>query len=244
MKTKTFIPLFALTAFWLVPTPILAQVPPATFKSSPTSEMPQAVVISVHGKCEYSENGLSFTELRPHHVLNQGVVLRTGPASRVDVFFRRIGTTVRLQADTEVKLEKMTRSTNAGGAEMQTLLHLRKGRIFTAVRSSVPGSTFEIRNAAGRSVVEGGGSGRYIITADGTQVADKGSAIPLKVIGDTGITVIEAGQSYRAKEGKMLPVAAPEEVLTMIELDELHALAEDSTFPRVSPSAKPESRKK
>lgn len=196
-----------------------------------SSDIPNAVVLSVRGKCSYSEDGVNFTELKKEHVFNQGAVVRTGEDSRIDIFFRRIGTTVRLQENTEVKLEKMSRTTKNDVPVLETLLDLRKGRIFTVVRSLVEGSTFEIRNAAGRSVVEGAATssmGRYIITADGTQVSEKSSARPFKLIRDDGITVITPGQKYDSKEGKMLAVATPDAVLMLIEFDEIHALAEES----------------
>lgn len=192
---------------------------------------PEAVVLSVHRKCDYSEDGKTFTNLKAGHVFNQGAIVRTGEAGVVDLFFRRIGTTVRLQPDTEVKLETMARHMKEGVPVLETLLDLRKGRIFTVVRVLVPGSTFEIRNAAGRSVVEGAGTGRYIITADGTQVADKSSLIPLKVVNDTGITVINPGQQFNAKEGKMFAAAPPETVVQFIDLDDLQSLSEQLTFP-------------
>jgi hypothetical protein len=219
------------------------------------SDTPNAVVLSIHGKCEYSEDGVHFTELNSEHVFiqgvavrsgnvsagpksqfafNQGAVVRTGEDSRVDIFFRRIGTTVRLQPNTEVKLEKMSRSTKNGVPVLETLVDLRKGRIFTVVRSLIAGSTFEIRNAAGRSVVEGaptGGMGRYIITADGTQVTHSTSVLPLKLIDEKGITIISPGQQFDIKEGKMLPMATPETVKTLIEFDELHALLEGASGP-------------
>lgn len=176
--------------------------------------------------CETSRDGVTFVKLKPEDILNEGSTVRTGPEARVDLFFRRVGITVRLQERTELALETMTHSSKDGVSDMRTLLDLRKGRIFTVVRTLVSGCTFEVRNAAGRSVVEGSGSGRYIITADGTQVADTDSKVPLRVIGDTGITIIRAGQSYRRSEGKMLPVTTPDAVLTMIELDELRALAD------------------
>lgn len=223
---------------------------------SEDNEAPNAVVLSVTGKCEYSEDGVSFAELTSKQVFKQGVlvrpgendsavvkaqfafsqgaVVRTGADSRVDIFFRRIGTTVRLQADTEVKFEKMSRTVKGDVAVLETLLDLRKGRIFTVVRSLVAGSTFEIRNAAGRSVVEGapsGSMGRYIITADGSHVADKSSTQPIKLVGEKGITIITPGQEFDAKEGKLLAVATPKAVATLIEFDELQALAEGVTPP-------------
>ena len=162
---------------------------------------PSAMTISVHGKCDYSEDGVTFIKLEKGQSVEQGAIMRTGDDARADLFFRRTGTTVRLQAGTEIKLEKMTVTMKDGLPIVHTLLDLRAGRIFTVVRSDVVGSTLEIRNAAGRSVVEGSGIGRYIITADGTHVTAEGSAIPLKVIGESGITIVTAGQQF-AKEGR------------------------------------------
>ena len=255
MNSKSLISLFVV-ALWPLTTATLVHAQSVIVQSKATSDAPQAVVVSIHGTCDYSADGATFTKLKAYHplpnqgpavrteetrvILYQGAVVRTGEDAQVDLFFRKIGTSVRLQPNTEVKLEEMTRSTQAGVSEMHTLLNLPKGRIFVAVRSLIPGSTFAIRNAAGRSVVEGGGSGRYIITADGTQVADKSSRNPLKVMGDTGITVVAPGQSFSAKEGKMLPVTAPEAVKALIAYDELDALTEEASQP---PVVKQHSRK-
>jgi len=220
----------ALVAFVLSSASALGQDAIVKVKIGETSEAPQAIVISADGKCSYSEDGAAFHELKAGKVLREGAVIRTGEKARADLFFRRIGTTVRVQSESEMKLEKMTRQMKDGMPVMETLLDLRSGRIFTVVRSLVPGSTLEVKNAAGRSVVEGGGGkGRYIITADGTHVTDKDSAVPLKVIGETGITVITAGQKFNAKEGKVFSANPPAEVEELISLDELQSLAEQLT---------------
>jgi hypothetical protein len=222
-QTKNFLLLAAGLALFASPPDTLAQ----TVGQSDSAEAPQAIVISVNGRCEYAEAGKPFAPLKAGHVLGQGAVVRTGEESRTDLFFRRIGTTVRLQTGTEVKLEKMARYMRDGAPVMETLLDLRTGRIFTVVNSLVPGSTLEIRNAAGRSVVEGGGgAGRYIITADGAHVTAEGSAIPLKLIGERGITVIAPGQKFLAKDGILMDLAPPETIKILINLDELQALAE------------------
>lgn len=198
-------------------------------KITETSPLPQAVVLRVRGKCEYSEDGKTFMPLEVGHIFNQGAVVRTAEGARTDFFLRRMGTTVRLQSGTEIKLEKMTRSMKDDMPVMHTLLDLRTGRIFTVVRSLVPGSTLEIRNAAGRSVVEGGGGkGRYIITADGTHVTEKDTVVPLKVIGETGVTIITPGQKFSPKEGKVFNLEPSEAVTQLIDFDELESVAEES----------------
>ncbi len=217
---------------------------------SEDTAIPNAILMSLQGKCSYSVDGTNFVrmesndvfEMRPASgrandsskaktplVFTQGMVVRTEEDSRVDLFFRRVGTTVRLQPGTEIRLEKMERRMRGDQSVMDTLLAIEKGRIFIAVRSLVSGSTFEIRNAAGRSVVEGGGRGRYIVTADGTLVAEKGSVAPLKVIGETGVTLIAPGMQFNGKEGKMLPLEATEAVKLLIEFDELDSLAEEAS---------------
>jgi hypothetical protein len=198
---------------------------------------PSAMTTAVVGMCEYSVDGVTFSNLEKGHLFEQGAVVRAGPDARADIFFRRTGTTVRLQAGTEIKLEKMVVTMRNGVAAVDTLLDLRAGIIFVVVRSEVAGSTLEIRNAAGRSVVEGSGIGRYIITADGTHLVATGSAIPLKLIGENGITVVAAGQQFDKKDGKALPASPTTWVKGMIELDELQAAVE---VPAVKgPSLKP-----
>lgn len=191
-----------------------------------SASQPSAIALSVRGKCDYSEDGVTFSRLERGQILEQGAIVLTSATARTDLFFRRTGTVVRLQADTEVKLEKMTLTTKDGLPVVHTLLDLRKGRVFTVARSTVTGSTLEIRNAAGRAVVEGSGIGRYIITADGTHVAAKGSVIPLKVIGESGITIIAAGEQFAAKDGKVLAASTSLWVKELIELDELQASTE------------------
>jgi len=207
----------------LLPVAIQAQ----EVKAASNSDAPlNAMILSVRGDCDYSKDGVTFVKLKYRHTLEQGAIVRTGEDARADLFFRRTGTTVRLQKGTEIKIEKMTLTMENGLPLERTLLDLRTGRIFAVVRSAVAGSTLEIRNAAERAVVEGSGVGRYIITADGTHVTAEGSVMPLKVIGENGITVVAAGQRFDKKEGKMLPVSPNSWVKELIELDELQAASQ------------------
>jgi CheY-like chemotaxis protein len=212
---RVLCPVVAIVMFMLLPVAIQAQ------------ERPGAVVISTRGACETSPDGVAFTSPERGRLLEQGAIVRTADNARADLFFRRTGTVVRLQAGTEIKLEKMTLEMKDGLPVVHTLLDLRKGRIFTVVRSAVAGTTLEIRNAAGRSVVEGSGIGRYIITADGTHVSAKDSVIPIKLIGENGITIIAAGQQFAKKDGKMIPISTGLWVENLIQLDQLQAITEE-----------------
>jgi hypothetical protein len=213
----------------------VATAPQLPLRSQSGVEQPIAMTVSVLGKCECSADGVTFTNLERGQILEQGATVRAGDDGRADLFFRRTGTTVRLQAGAEIRIEKMALTIKNGVPTVNTLLDLRKGRIFTVVRSTVVGSTLEIRNAAGRSVVEGSGIGRYIITADGTHVVAAGSAIPLKLIRENGITVVAAGQQFDPKEGKALDASPSSWVKEMIELDELQAVTEQPAAAEPSP---------
>jgi CheY-like chemotaxis protein len=209
--------------FWLL-TPSggaqeLKPAPAMVLPSPDSTNQPVAMTTAALGKCQYSLDGVTFSPLEKGEILAQGAIVRTGEQGGADLFFRRTGTSVRLPAGAEIKLEKMSLTLQNGLPVEHTLLDLRQGRIFIVVNSQVTGSTLEIRNAAGRAVVEGSGLGRYIITANGTHVTAIGSEIPLKVIGETGITVVAPGQQFASKDGKMFEVANPSMVQDLIELD-------------------------
>jgi hypothetical protein len=193
------------------------------FKDSP---VPQAVVLSINGGATFSEAGSEFKTLRVGDVLNQGAVIRVGENASADLFFRRLAITVRLVSDTELRLEKMLKTSKDGVPVMETTLDLQKGRIFCFVRSVIPNSKFEVRHSVGRAVVEGEGFGGYHIQADGAAVTGNSTFIPLKVISETGTSVVAPGEKFDAANKKVLRLAPSEAELTFMQLDELRALAE------------------
>jgi hypothetical protein len=190
------------------------------------TKWPNAVAVSIHGKCNCSEDGVAFTNVESGHIFAQGACVRTGENGWIDLFFRSTGATMRIQPDAEISVEKMHMNLRDGHLEGYVLLELRKGRIFTVVRSATAESTLEIINAAGRSVVEGSQVGRYIITADGTHVTDKVSAVPLKLISDQGITVIAAGEQCIQKDGKALCMPSSLLAKDLAQLNELQTVSE------------------
>jgi hypothetical protein len=180
-----------------------------------------ATALVVFGKCDYSEDGVTFTNFERGHNFEPGAILRTGQEGWTDLFFRRSGTAVRLEAGTEIKLETIAVTITNRRPSEHILLDLRAGRILTVVRPCAAGSTLEIKNAAGRSVVEGSGGGKYIITADGTHVSADGSVLPLKLIGENGTTFIAAGQQLTSQDGKVLPLSSASCAKDLAQLEEL-----------------------
>jgi hypothetical protein len=205
---------------------VLAQPVPARaevrfFKDS---ALPQAVVLSLDGKSTFSLDGKEFKRMKVGDVLNQGALIRTEQNARVDLFFRRMAIAVRVTSDTELGLEKMTRSWNGDVLEVQTILDLRKGGIFCFVRGLVANSKFEVKHKIGRAVVEGEGPGGFEIRADGAALTGRAYFVPLKVISEHGTAVVAPGQKFDANMGKITRLAASEEEQTLLQLDELQAL--------------------
>jgi hypothetical protein len=189
---------------------------------------PHAEAVAIHGKCDCSMDGVTFTNLERGHIFEQGSVIRTGDSGSADLFFWRTGATVRLQAGTEIRFEKMVFGMKAGRPAVDAVLELRAGRIFTLVRAANPDSTLEIKGAAGRSVVEGSRDGRYIITADGSLVSDKDSTAPLKLIGENGTTIIGAGEQFTRLQGKTPFVPSATFGQDLAQLNELQVVAEEA----------------
>jgi hypothetical protein len=185
-----------------------------------------ANVLLTHGQCVYSEDGTNIHTLELHQVLRQGAVILTGKRSWCDIFIRRAGITVRLAPESQIKIAKLSLASQNGVPLMDTLLELPYGRIFTVVRALVPGSTLEISDAAGRSVIEGGGLGSYMINAPRPGIGDKLSLTPLRIINEQGTSIIAPGQEYSAKDGTTFSLAPSTWETTLIHLDELEAEAD------------------
>jgi hypothetical protein len=204
------------------PEKLLAPLTPDTTASAQR----YADVILTHGQCLYSEPGTEFHPLQVRQVVHQGAVIKTGKTSWCDFFVRRAGITVRLAPESAVKITKLSLATQNGVPVMDTLLELPYGRIFTVVRALVPGSTVEISDGAGRSVIEGGGLGSYMITAPRPEFGEKLTVTPLRIITQNGTSVITPNTEYSAKDGAAFSLGASTWEANLIHLDELEAEAD------------------
>jgi hypothetical protein len=212
---------------------------PVQLPGSPVpSSRRQVDVLLTNGLCLYSEDGAKFHKLRARDVLYEGAIIRTGPASWSDFFIRRTGTTVRLAPDSQIKFVKLSEESQNGVTVMDSLMELQAGRIFTVVRALVPGSTLEISDASGHSVIEAGGLGSYMISAP-TNSADKLALTPLRVVSQIGTSIIAPGQTYNAKDSAALSLVPSSWETMLIQLDELEAETDKAIAePQHSASAK------
>jgi hypothetical protein len=210
------------------------KLPATAISSSPR----QVDVLLTNGTCLYSQDGITFHKLRGRDVIFEGSVISTDPSGWCDLFLRRTGTTVRVGPDSQIKLLKLSQESQNGVTVMETLLELRAGRIFTVARALVPGSTLEITDVAGHSVIETGGLGCYMISAP-TNSSDKLSLTPLRVVSQIGTSIIAPGQSYSAKDSAALSLVPSSWETMLIQLDELEAETDKAIAePQHSASAK------
>lgn len=189
------------------------------------------LVLNSSGNLRVSMDGKKFKAARRGESYKEGAIFRAsgGPA---DLFFRRIGTMVRLMPGAELEVEKLVWHRNAEGRIVkETVLDLRHGRVLTFVRVLFPESKFQVRTEAGLATVAGAGTGRYDIGANGRFVAAKSSSSALKVVVEGEERMVAPGEAYATKHKKLQPIRPSEREMMLIEADELEALAQQLTAP-------------
>jgi hypothetical protein len=230
MKNIWFIVLFCLAGFHGI-----SQNSPA-----PGDER-TVVVLAVEGTAFFSESGaIANTPLKVGQVLRQGAVVRAGRRSKVDIFLRQIGTTIRLMPMTLLRFEKLEKHLIDGVVVKTTLLDLERGEIFCYVRVLVPESSFEVKNRTGLATVPGAGQARYKIGADGTFYVGAKSQQPLNVkqMQNATALIIKPGEVFKMETKRVAPMKAAELEEMLHNLDELQNLALYLT-PKPSPNELP-----
>jgi len=96
-----------------------------------------------------------------------------------------------------------------------------------AVRALVPGSTIEVKSAAGRAVIGGSGTkDRYSIAADGTEIADRDSDVPLKLVTDAGVRIVPPAEKSLARKSRPLPEDPSETEIALLAADDFESVSE------------------
>lgn len=186
-----------------------------------------ALALSVVGKLEVSADGKKFKAAHQGDTFSEGAILRVKGSGHTDIFFRRIGTMVRLMPRTQLKIDTLEQHYNPEGKVVKTtVLELKKGRLFAFVRVLFPQSKFQVKTENGLATLQGSGTGRYDIQSNGRFVAGKSSRSSLKVIVEGEERSIEPGNVFNSAEGKTIPLAPSEAELIVLQIDELQRLSE------------------
>ena len=175
-----------------------------------------AVVIDAQGSCNYSTNGTKFQPLRPNSELPEHSIVRTG-AGTTDLFLRRMGATIRLEANTEIALDRTSHKLKGDQHEFTTSIEVRKGSILTVVHAIIAGSTLNIKNAAGNTLTGATVGSRYLVSKDSVKPGG-----PEKLASE-----------YKNESSRKLAALVKQQV----ELDEVQGLAEtsDNSNPGLEP---------
>jgi hypothetical protein len=124
-----------------------------------------AVVLNVEGVCKVSNDGTNFRPLKTSAELPEGVTIQTTTSGTADVFLKRMGTTIRLKPNSEITLNRVTHKKDQR-EEATTTVNVRKGKMLTVIHANVPGSSLEIKNAAGKTLTDTVAGGHYMVSAD------------------------------------------------------------------------------
>jgi hypothetical protein len=186
----------------------------------------KAFVLAVQGEATYELNGKT-EPLRAGLSLAQGAVIKTSKDSKVDLFLRQVGSSVRLQPDSELRLVKLEKFLKDGLVAKRTLLHIEKGSMLCYWKVLIPHSQIFISTPLTETSLPGVGTGRFEIDAGGIVTVGKKSLRPLAVTTlATNVTVLP-GQSFNITNSTTRPIDAKKMTQLLHDLDELQDIADE-----------------
>jgi hypothetical protein len=140
---------------------------------------PVAVVLDVQGVCKISNDGKNFRPLQKSSELAEGTTIQTTTSGTADIFLKRMATTVRLKPNSEITVNRVTQKKDQR-EEVKTSVNVRKGKMLTVVHANVPGSTLDIKNAAGKTLTDAVAGGHYMVSADKIEKASSSKTFDAK----------------------------------------------------------------
>jgi hypothetical protein len=179
----------------------LALVGVTTLKSAEDSGMQsKATVRAIHGNVEYQTPGGNWTPLKINMELDAGTLLRSGPDSSADLSVNGLSSALRVEPETTVTLQTMTRTDSSRDADQDTFLDLQDGAILGNVKKISANSRYEIKTPHGVAGIRGTdyhvrakmrSDGRYAVTFTSitgqvivSAVVDPGGPSVVKVLRD------------------------------------------------------------
>lgn len=162
---------------------------------------------AVRGSANYSnDKGATWKKLTVGTRLNPNSVVRTAPASTVDVFLGDNGPVVRITEDTSLGFDKLSSEGTGLEKVIETELDLRNGRILGNVKKLAAASRYEVKTPVGVAGIRGT---EYDISANGDVTVVSGSVVVVYILPDGTTTVpvtVNAGQTVRAPAAGAQPV--------------------------------------
>ena len=131
----------------------------------------QALVQTVSGEAKFSVDGDKWLPLQTGQLLKTGAVVKTGAKARADLFLGINGSLLRLDADTELKFNRLAIKVSPIEHMAETEMELRSGRVIGNVRKLPMGSSYVLNTPKGVADVKGT---VYDINADGELIVVSG----------------------------------------------------------------------
>ena len=131
----------------------------------------QALVQTVSGEAKFSVDGDKWLPLQTGQLLKTGAVVKTGAKARADLFLGINGSLLRLDANTELKFNRLAIKVSPIEHMAETEMELRSGRVIGNVRKLPMGSSYVLNTPKGIADVKGT---VYDINADGELIVVSG----------------------------------------------------------------------
>lgn len=186
----------------------------------------KAFILAVQGEATYELDGKT-EPLRAGLSLPQGAVIKTSKDGRVDLFLRQVGSSIRLQPESELRLVKLEKFLKDGLVAKRTLLHIEQGSMLCYWKVLIPHSQILISTPLTETSLPGVGTGRFEIDAGGIVTVGKKSLRPLAVSTRATNVTVMPGQSFNVTNSATKPVDAKKMTQLLHDLDELQDIADE-----------------
>ncbi|MBM3834514.1 MAG: FecR domain-containing protein [Verrucomicrobia bacterium] len=174
----------------------------------------KAVVRTVRGTAEFSEQGGAWKPLRVGKVLGSGSAVRAGVGSQIDLFLGENGPVVRVTSDTSLELDTLTLDRTGVDVVIVTDLDLKTGTILGNVKKMAAASRYEVKTPHTVCAIRGT---EYQISADGVHHVITGSLMVAYTNPSTRqmvTQVVNEGQTFIPPATPETPGAVPQVVQT------------------------------
>ena len=154
-----------------------------------------AKVNGLRGSAQFSKDGSAWSPLKVGTVLSSGGVIKTGPASSVDLYLKDNGPVVRVTPDTTLALDKLLFDDTGADVVVETQLDLKNGRILGTVKKLAAASKYEIKIPTGTVGIRGT---QYDVSTSGQVRVLEGQVLVtyLNTRGEVTQYTVNAGQTF------------------------------------------------
>jgi hypothetical protein len=155
----------------------------------------KAVVRAVKGTATYTVGGGPAEPLKVNTVLPTGSVIKTGPASAVDLFLGNSAGVIRITENTTLGLDKLTLTDTGADTVVEVQLNVPEGTIIGNVNKLSAASKYEVKVPNGVAGIRGTvyrlSSTGYVVVLEGTvvfvYVPPGGAPTPYTLVGPPAV---------------------------------------------------------